>query len=242
MNHVNWVQQSEEYKTEYHVVKWKSSHFHEPFARQMVGRFQIKQGPFPAASAKELQSEAEGLGLGLADRKKSGDLRPGFGQEGYPARGLTGDELGRDGVSISSRGARQQGNAESNALSAVQSARLSGIHAAEAVTVPAANAASAREAEEEQAKKENTMVSGSGRGNIRNRLKESARRLLEAYQRQKEKAAKTPLRRVKPEKPKEKTQKGTRMADREAMLSMQAENHYLLDSYDHNGNYSTLGK
>lgn len=37
--------------------------------------------------------------------------------------------------------------------------------------------------------------------------------------------------------------KGTRQAaDREAMLSMQAENHYLLDSYDATGNYSMLGK
>ena len=29
---------------------------------------------------------------------------------------------------------------------------------------------------------------------------------------------------------------------REEVLSMQGENHYLLDSYDKNGQYSTLGK
>ena len=81
-----------------------------------------------------------------------------------------------------------------------------------------------------------------GQGNIRHRLQESAKRLQEAYQRQKEKAVKRlPLKQIKEEKPGKK-EKGTRMADKETMLSMQAENHYLLDSYDHNGNYSMLGK
>ena len=105
-----------------------------------------------------------------------------------------------------------------------------------------ANEFSSAEAEEERANRENTTVAQTGRGNIRNRLQESAKRLQEAYQRQKEKAAKLlPLKQIKEEKPKEK-EKGTRMADKETMLSMQAENHYLLDSYDHNGNYSMLGK
>lgn len=95
----------------------------------------------------------------------------------------------------------------------------------------------------ERVLKERTTVAQTGRGNIRNRLRESAARLREAYQRQKEKAAKKiPLRQMKPEKQEEKTRKGTRAADREAMLAMQAENHYLLDSYDQNGNYSMLGK
>ena len=113
---------------------------------------------------------------------------------------------------------------------------------AETVAASPANEPLSAEAEEEWANRENTTVAQTGRGNIRNRLKESAKRLQEAYQRQKEKAAKLlPLKQIKEEKPKEKA-KGTRMADREAMLSMQAENHYLLDSYDQNGNYSMLGK
>lgn len=46
---------------------------------------------------------------------------------------------------------------------------------------------------------------------------------------------------VRPEE-KRKTQRGTRLASREEMLAMQAENHYLLDSYDKKGQYSILGK
>ena len=216
MNHINWVQQSEDYKTEYHVLKWKSSHFHEPYARRNVGNMPKQPSAAAAAAAEEMKTEAEGLALGL------------------------------DGVSISAQGTREQ-NAAVQAQIAVQSVsqtavQAAQIHAAEAVVVSPADETTAVEAEEERANRENTTVAETGRGNIRNRLKESAKRLQEAYQRQKEKAAKLlPLKQIKEEKPREKA-KGTRMADKEAMLSMQAENHYLLDSYDHNGNYSTLGK
>ena len=245
MNHINWVQQSEDYKTEYHVLKWKSSHFHEPYARRNVGNMPKQPSAAAAAAAEEMKTEAEGLALGLADKRKSGN-RPGFGMGDYIAQGASGEDRGRDGVSISAQGTREQ-NAAVQAQIAVQSVsqtavQAAQIHAAEAVVVSPADETTAVEAEEERANRENTTVAETGRGNIRNRLKESAKRLQEAYQRQKEKAAKLlPLKQIKEEKPREKA-KGTRMADKEAMLSMQAENHYLLDSYDHNGNYSTLGK
>ena len=198
-----------------------------------------------AATAEEMKTEAEGLVLGLSDKRGSG-TRPGFGMGEYLAQGVSGEDRGRDGVSISAQGTREQ-NAAVQAQIAVQSAsrtavQAAQIQAAETVAASPANEPLSAEAEEERANRENTTVAETGRGNIRNRLKESAKRLQEAYQRQKEKAAKLlPLKQIKEEKPKEKA-KGTRMADREAMLSMQAENHYLLDSYDQNGNYSMLGK
>lgn len=249
MNHINWVQQREDYKTEYHVLNWKSSHFHEPYARRNVGNLPKQPSSAAAEAAKELQTEMEGLALGLSDKLKSG-IRPGFGMGDHLAQGLSGEDRGRDGVSISAQGTRQQ-NVAGQAQAAVQSVSQTAglvaghaaqIQAAETVVVSSSNGPSSAEAEEERANRENTTVAETGRGNIRNRLQESAKRLQEAYQRQKEKAAKLlPLKQIKEEKPKEK-EKGTRVADKEAMLSMQAGNHYLLDSYDHNGNYSMLGK
>ena len=245
MNRLNWVQQSEGFKTEYRVLEWKTSHFHEPYARRNAGSMPKQPSAAAAAAAEEMKTEAEGLGLGLADKRKSG-TRPGFGLGEHLAQGLSGEDRGRDGVSISAQGTRQQGAAE-QAQTAVQSeSQTAGyaaqIQATEIVVVSSANEPSSTETEEERANRENTTVAETGKGNIRNRLQESAKRLQEAYQRQKEKAAKLlPLKQIKEDKPKEKA-KGTRVADKETMLSMQAENHYLLDSYDHNGNYSMLGK
>ena len=65
---------------------------------------------------------------------------------------------------------------------------------------------------------------------------------MEAYRRYREKAAKMPLQKTAQEKIKTDGKKGTRAADRESVLAMQANNHYLLDSYDQTGNYSMLGK
>ncbi|MBD5508292.1 MAG: hypothetical protein HDR05_09670 [Lachnospiraceae bacterium] len=241
MNRLNWVQQSEDFKTEYHVLQWKTSHFHEPYARRNAGSMPKQPSAAAAAAAKEMQTEAEGLVLGLADKRKTG-TRPGFGMGDHLAQGVSGEDRGRDGVSISAQGTRQQNDAGQTQAAVQSVSQAAQIQAAETVAASPANEFSSAEAEEERANRENTTVAQTGRGNIRNRLQESAKRLQEAYQRQKEKAAKLlPLKQIKEEKPKEK-EKGTRMADKETMLSMQAENHYLLDSYDHNGNYSMLGK
>ena len=78
MNRLNWVQQSEDFKTEYHVLQWKTSHFHEPYARRNAGSMPKQPSAAAAAAAKEMQTEADGLGLGLADKRKTG-TRPGFG-------------------------------------------------------------------------------------------------------------------------------------------------------------------
>lgn len=240
MQHLNWVQQNEDYATKYHVLQWKTSHFHEPVSRHASGAARHSRNAGSVPQAGGIQSETEGLGLGQSDRVGSGRLRLGFGLEESSANVVTGSEKGQDGINISVHGAR----AQEAARTVGQNATSAQIHAAENTVMPASGRETASGTKRrEQANRENTTVAQSGRGSIRNRLRESAARLREAYQRQKEKAAKMiPLKYIRPEKQEEKARKGTRMADREAMLAMQAENHYLLDSYDQNGNYSVLGK
>ncbi len=242
MKHVNWVQQNEDYATRYHVLQWKTSHFHEPFSRHLSGEVKTSQSASAAMQTGEIQKEAEGLGFLQSDRTVSGRL--GLGLEASLANAVTGNTGEQDEVRISARGAKAQETGAEAARTEAQSIALAQMHAAEHTVTPASNGETKAEMRQrEQAVKENTTVAGTGRGNIRNRLRESAARLREAYLRQKEKAAKKiPLRLIKPEKQEKKALRGTRTADREEMLAMQAENHYLLDSYDQHGNYSMLGK
>lgn len=244
LEHVNWVQQNEDYATRYHVLQWKTSHFHEPYSRRASAGVKQNQGAESFRQAKEIQAETEGLGFGQSERTGSGRLGLGLGLEESLAKTVTGNEKGHDGVNISAHGAMAQEALSEAAKGTVQSAVIAQTHAAEHTVTPASNGEPVSgSAQRKQENRENTAVAQSGRGNIRNRLRESADRLREAYQRQKEKAAKIlPLRQTKSEKQEEKQEKGTRTADREAVLAMQAENHYLLDSYDQNGNYSMLGK
>lgn len=244
LEHVNWVQQNEDYATRYHVLEWKTSHFHEPYSRRASADVKLHQNAGAALQAKEIQTETEGLGFGQSERTGSGRLGLGSGVEEALAKAVTGDGRGHDGVNISAHGARAQEAGAEAARTALQSSALARTHAAEHTVTPASFKETMSESQQrEQADRENTTVAGTGRGNIRNRLRESADRLREAYQRQKEKAAKKiRFMQSKPQKQENRIKKGTRTADREAMLAMQAENHYLLDSYDQNGNYSMLGK
>lgn len=244
LEYVNWVQQNEEYATRYHVLEWKTSHFHEPYSRHVSAGAKLNQNAAAALQAKEIQTETEGLGFGQPDRADSGRLRLGLGLEESLANAAAGAHRGCDDVNISAYGARVQKVGAEAVQTAVQSAALSQMHAAEHTVTPAPVNDTLRESQHrKQADRENTTVAGTGRGSIRNRLRESAARLREAYQRQREKAAKkTAVRHSKLQKEEKRIQKGTRTADREAVLAMQAENHYLLDSYDQKGNYSMLGK
>lgn len=226
------------------MLQWKTSHFHEPFSRHLSGGAKTSQSASAALQAGEIQREAEGLGFLRSDRTVSGRLGMGLGLEETLANTVTGNEKEHDEVGISARGAKVQETGAEAARTEAKSAALAQMHAAEHTVTPASNGETKAETRRrEQALKENTTVAGTGRGSIRNRLRESAARLREAYLRQKEKAAKKiPLRLVKPKKQEKKVLQGTRTADREEMLAMQAENHYLLDSYDQHGNYSMLGK
>lgn len=244
MNRLNWVQQNEDYNVKYHVIKWKTSHFHEPYANHASPGAKTRQGGAVSMPAAETQKEGEGIGFGMADRSANARLRLGLGLEESLAGNVSGREDGRDGVIISAGGMAGQESKGGTARAALQSMALAQTHAAEnTVTAVATDGPEQEKREQEQAQKAKTTVAQSGRGNIRNRLQESAARLREAYQRQKKKMEKLPFRQARKEEEKKKEKRGTRQAaDRETMLSMQAENHYLLDSYDATGNYSMLGK
>lgn len=245
MNHINWVQQNEDYNVKYHVLKWKSSHFHEPYSSHVSSGAKIsRSGVAVPVPAVQTQEEGEGIGFGLAERGGNARLRLGFGLEESLPRNISGGEDGRDGVSISARGMTGQESMGETARAALQSMALAETHAAEnTVTAVTTEGTEQEKREQEQNQKAKTTVAQSGRGSIRNRLQESAARLREAYQRQKKKAAKLAALQMRKKEPEKKEKKGTRQtADRETMLSMQAENHYLLDSYDATGNYSMLGK
>lgn len=241
MNHIVWLQQREDFDTNYHVIKWKTSHFHEPFSARMVGSAKLKYGAGPEAAKQMQQPEGEAIGFVQADKVRSGGIGPGFGLEGYALQAMH-EELAQEAVR-SVGGDGRTGRIVGAVPTTMQTAVAAQVQAAEHTVTPQQRREPLRS---EQAKERNalesTTVSETGKGNIKNRLRESAARLREFYQKQKEKAVKLPFIKVSPEPEKKRVLEGTRMADREAVLSMQAENHYLLDSYDQKGNYSTLGK
>lgn len=241
MNHIVWVQQREDFNTKYHVIKWKTSHFHEPFSERMVGGTKLKDGAAPMSASSSQQSEGEGIGYAQAERIGSGRIGLGSGLEGYALRAMQ-EDLALSAMRRAD-GSIRTGRTVGAIPAAVHTAAVAQSQAAEHMVTPEQRREPLRnEQAREHNLQESTTVSETGKGNIKNRLRESAARLREFYQRQKEKASRLPFWKSKPEPKKKKVLKGTRMADREAVLSMQAENHYLLDSYDQKGNYSMLGK
>ncbi len=241
MNHIVWVQQREDFNTKYHVIKWKTSHFHEPFSERMVGSAKLMSGAAPEAAKQSQQSEGEGIGYAQAERTGSGRIGLGSGLEGYALRAMQ-EELALSAMRRADSSIRT-GRTVGAIPAAVHTAAVAQSQAAEHMVTPEQRREPLRNAQaREHSLQESTTVSETGKGNIKNRLRESAARLREFYQTQKEKASRLSFWKSKPEPEKKKVIKGTRMADREAVLSMQAENHYLLDSYDQKGNYSMLGK
>ena len=139
LEHVNWVQQNEDYATRYHVLQWKTSHFHEPYSRRASAGVKQKQGAESFRQAKEIQAETEGLGFGQSERTGSGRLGLGLGLEKSPAKTVTGNEKGHDGVNISAHGAMAQEALSEAAKGTVQSAVIAQTHAAEHTVTPASN-------------------------------------------------------------------------------------------------------
>lgn len=241
MNHIIWVQQRADFDTKYHVIKWKTSHFHEPFSERMTGSAKLKDGAAQAAARQEQQPEGEGIGLGPAGKARGGGIGLGSGLEGYALRAMQ-EELAQEALKSAGSSIRS-GRTVGAVTAAVHTAAAAQTQAAEHMITPEQRREPLRDEQaRERNMQESTTVSEAGRGNIKNRLRESAAKLWEFYQKQKEKASKLSFWRNKTEPQKKRVIKKTRMADREAVLSMQAENHYLLDSYDQKGNYSMLGK
>ena len=181
---------------------------------------QINTKPLDAASAVSgEQSQTEEIGFGLNDivrdsRYKSG----GFGTDGSA---LDGSKDAAD-VKVMSTSNKSQGN------------QVTGPETAAAVmqTILPAEVYSVVESTRQSVLK------------VQSRIRQSAAKLKDIYGRQSGQAAaaNTQKTRNAPRRQSEKEQRGTRRVTKDEVLTMQAENHYLLDSYDKNGQYSTLGK
>lgn len=248
MNHVNWVQQDPDYQTQYHVLKWDSSHFHEPQARQMVDSALPKESAALAVSANSEKTGTAEIGFGLVSSVKSGGFALGHGQEGVMLQESQNGAQRQDGVFISGQGAqRQQDEITPQQAETRQAEMAEGIlisKAAEHLGHPgyydrAKPAAGTEEGADGQIK---SIAAAGGQGNVRSRLKEGAAQLRETYQKEKEKIRQRLFRAKRIDKQKDMPKKSKKEVDREETLSMQAQNHYLLDSYDRNGKYSMLGK
>ncbi|MGN1150700.1 MAG: hypothetical protein ACI4SN_00910 [Lachnospiraceae bacterium] len=233
MNHVNWVQQ--EQNTEYHVIQWKNSEFHNHHVRKDRAP-EGGMGPFSVAkvvdgSGAVSQIRADVWGDERVSRPEESKI-DGFGY---------GDILGSNSRTISGSGKEEvlPNGAKRNDEVTLSS---EGVVAGAAVRIQTEPLAEEVSVETDTSAESVETISGFGQGGLRNRLKDSAKRLQEIYQEQKKKLMKMPAGKVKQEEKKDRRQAGTRLASKEEMWSMQAENHYLLDSYDKNGNRSILGK
>ncbi len=221
MKHVNWVQQ--EQNIEYHVIQWKNSEFHTHHTRRDRD---LAGGMGPFSVAKVIGGSAGGQ---IRTDSPGNDKVPQMEQNrtvDFGAAGLAGGVKQSDEVSISSESAHRQHMADDAGKPDVQQLAMT---QQPCVTEQKQGALG---------DKASWMIEEQG---IRNRLKDSARRLLEICQKQKQKLSEVLSEKEKPED-KEQRKTATRKASKEEMWSMQAENHYLLDSYDKNGNYSILGK
>lgn len=215
MNVLNWIQQEQKI-ADYHVITWPTSHFHHPRNRtDIVANIHMKpqEGGAPASGA---QLQTEGIGIRSAD-----DTR-----DQYKSGGLGTDGLAIDGVKdavnnkVMSTSKKSQGN------------QVTGPEAAATVTqtiLPAEVLSVVESARQ-------TVIK------VQSRIKQSAAKLKDIYGKQSEQTANEHNLKNAPRRQPEKEQRGTRHVTKDEVLTMQAENHYLLDSYDRNGQYSMLGK
>lgn len=218
MNRLNWIQQ-EQKVADYHVLTWRTSHFHHPRNRtDIIGGFSSKlEGG--AAAGVGFKQQAEGIGLGLEEASGNTKWRSG---------GLGADGMIQDGTK----------NARNNeAVSA--SYRTQGRKTAAPEPAAVVQAVVPEEV---------YSIVNSARQSVlkvHSRIRQSVAVLRDVYLKQQTKqkqVASVSTRKGEYRRQPESKLRGTRQADRDEMLSMQAENHYLLDSYDKKGQYSVLGK
>ena len=217
MNVLNWIQQ-EKKVADYHVVTWRMSHFHHPKNRtDIIGQINTKLPESASAASSGGKQQPEGIGFGLADNVR--DTR-------YKSGGLGTDGLAADGVKDAASNKVMSTSQKTNGN------QSRGVETAAAViqTILPAEVYSVVESARQSALK------------VQTRIRQSAAKLRDIYQKQSGQTTNTPTQKNAPRRQPEKEQRGTRHVTKDEVLSMQAENHYLLDSYDRNGQYSTLGK
>ncbi len=203
---------------DYHVLTWRTSHFHHPRNRTVLtGAFSSKLED-GAAAASSVQKQPEGIGVGFSDAGRTNWRQGGLGTDGMLPYG-TKDAAGNEVLSAARKTPGRQRGAPEVVTSVMQP------------EVP----------------EEMYSVVNSARASllkVHSRIRRSTAKLREIFLRQqtKRQQAGVSARQGSYRRQPEKEMKGTRRADREEVLSMQAQNHYLLDSYDKKGQYSMLGK
>lgn len=218
MNVLNWIQQ-ERKVADYHVITWPTSHFHHPRNRtDIIGQINTKLPESAPASSGEKQ-QPDGIGFGLAEN---------IGNTRYKSGGLGTDGLAVDGDkdSVNHKVVSTSRKANGNQITGPEAA------ATVAQAILPAEVYSVVESARQSVLK------------VQSRIRQSTAKLKDIYQKQSGQTANTNIKKQKnaPRRQPEKEQRGTRHVSKDEVLSMQAENHYLLDSYDKNGQYSTLGK
>ena len=203
---------------DYHVLTWRTSHFHHPRNRtDIAGSFSSKlEGG--AAAASSAQKQPEGIGLGLSDVDSTRWRQGGLGTDGMAQYG-TKDAADNEVLSSAHRTQGRQTSAPESVKAVIQPVVPEEVYS----VVNSAKASILK---------------------VHSRIRQSTAKLRD-FLRQKTKqqqAGSVAARQGSYRKEPKREMKGTRRAYREEILSMQAQNHYLLDSYDKKGQYSTLGK
>lgn len=218
MNVLNWIQQ-ERKVADYHVITWPTSHFHHPRNRtDIVGAINMKpDGGAPAAS--DARQQPEGIGFGLSD--SISDRR-------YKSGGLGTDGLAIDGVKEA---------VNSKVMSTSRKSKGNQVTGPEAVSTVAQTILPAEVYSVVESARQSVLK-------VQSRISQGAIKLRDIYQKRSSQSSNMNAQTSKnaPRRQPEKERRGTRYVSKEEVLSMQAENHYLLDSYDRNGQYSMLGK
>lgn len=226
LNRLEWVQKEE--IIDYHVLKWPTSHLHPRTRISVSGGFELKEQAGGAGASGEGSAQQEGIGPGFAKRSDGSRWRSGgLGQDGTAQTGLKDVSSDRDGLTLIRRTGRQAAGAAQETMSAaVQNA---------------AQTAVAQTLLQEAARDTVHMLPlGQTVRRAGGRMREIIGGLRDTYLRQQKKTE--AFRQQGRASQQREERQGTRQVSREDLLSMRAENHYLLDSYDRNGQYSTLGK
>lgn len=218
MNRLNWIQQ-EQKVADYHVLTWRTSHFHHPRSRtDITGSFnsQPEGGAGVAVSAKQ---QPEGIGFGVGDIGSTRRRHGGLGTDGMAKYGAK-EAINSEIISTAYRTQGRQTSGPESVTAGLQSIVSEEIY---------------------------SVVNSAGTSilKVRSRIRRSITKMRDIFLRQKTKQKQPSgisARQGSYRKEPEKERKGTRRVDREEVLSMQAQNRYLLDSYDRKGQYSTLGK
>lgn len=206
------------------MLTWRTSHFHHPRNRtdivgQVGGRFDMHGG----AASPGVQLQPEGVGLGVPDPVRDGKwMTGGLGVDGMVDGGRK-DAMCHEEMDTADRTKGRK------IIGAVKSETAWQDMAAVQAAVP----------------EEVYSVFSSARSSIQKlqeRAKQGTAKLRERYQKRQKQTASTMVLKETRRRQQPGDQRGTRRCDKDDVLTMQAQNHYLLDSYDKNGRYSMLGK